>query len=424
MKVLVIGGGGREHAFCWKISKSPLVTSLYCAPGNPGISRHAECVDIKVSDVEGLLRFARAEEIDLTVVGPEQPLALGIVDRFNEENLAIFGPTQAAAEIESSKVYSKNLMKKYDIPTAFYSTFTDFDEAVSWVKEVKAPLVVKADGLASGKGVIICQSEKEAIEVLDDIMRRKIFGDSGDSVVVEEFLEGEEASFFAFTDGENVLPLVSSQDHKALLDGDEGPNTGGMGAYSPAPVITPELAEIIMERVMIPTVRALEQEGRTYKGILYAGLMIKGDDLKVLEFNCRFGDPEAQPLLMRMSSDIVPILSAIAGKGLEDEKVQWSDEASVCIVMSSRGYPGDYKKGFEIEGIKEAEDTGNVVVFHAGTARDNGEIIATGGRVLGVTALADTIPGAIELAYKAVGKIDSESLYFRTDIGKKALKYL
>lgn len=424
MKVLVIGGGGREHAFCWKISKSPLVTSLYCAPGNPGISRHAECVDIKVSDVEGLLRFARAEEIDLTVVGPEQPLALGIVDRFNEENLAIFGPTQAAAEIESSKVYSKNLMKKYDIPTAFYSTFTDFDEAVSWVKEVKAPLVVKADGLASGKGVIICQSEKEAIEVLDDIMRRKIFGDSGDSVVVEEFLEGEEASFFAFTDGENVLPLVSSQDHKALLDGDEGPNTGGMGAYSPAPVITPELAEIIMERVMIPTVRALEQEGRTYKGILYAGLMIKGDDLKVLEFNCRFGDPEAQPLLMRMSSDIVPILSAIAGKGLEDEKVQWSDEASVCIVMSSRGYPGDYKKGFEIEGIKEAEDTGNVVVFHAGTARDNGEIIANGGRVLGVTALADTIPGAIELAYKAVGKIDSESLYFRTDIGKKALKYL
>lgn len=255
-------------------------------------------------------------------------------------------------------------------------------------------------------------------------MRRKIFGDSGDSVVVEEFLEGEEASFFAFTDGENVLPLVSSQDHKALLDGDEGPNTGGMGAYSPAPVITPELAEIIMERVMIPTVRALEQEGRTYKGILYAGLMIKGDDLKVLEFNCRFGDPEAQPLLMRMSSDIVPILSAIAGKGLEDEKVQWSDEASVCIVMSSRGYPGDYKKGFEIEGIKEAEDTGNVVVFHAGTARDNGEIIANGGRVLGVTALADTIPGAIELAYKAVGKIDSESLYFRTDIGKKALKYL
>jgi phosphoribosylamine--glycine ligase len=424
MKMLVIGGGGREHAFCWKISKSPLVTSLYCAPGNPGISRHAECVDIKVSDVEGLLRFARAEEIDLTVVGPEQPLALGIVDRFNEENLAIFGPTQAAAEIESSKVYSKNLMKKYDIPTAFYSTFTDFDEAVSWVKEVKAPLVVKADGLASGKGVIICQSEKEAIEVLDDIMRRKIFGDSGDSVVVEEFLEGEEASFFAFTDGENVLPLVSSQDHKALLDGDEGPNTGGMGAYSPAPVITPELAEIIMERVMIPTVRALEQEGRTYKGILYAGLMIKGDDLKVLEFNCRFGDPEAQPLLMRMSSDIVPILSAIAGKGLEDEKVQWSDEASVCIVMSSRGYPGDYKKGFEIEGIKEAEDTGNVVVFHAGTARDNGEIIAIGGRVLGVTALADTIPGAIELAYKAVGKIDSESLYFRTDIGKKALKYL
>ena len=424
MKVLVVGGGGREHAFCWKISQSPLVNSLYCAPGNPGISKHAECVDIKVSDIEGLLRFARAEEIDLTVVGPEQPLALGIVDRFNEENLDIFGPTQAAAEIESSKVYSKNLMKKYDIPTAFYSTFTKFEDAVSWVKEVKAPLVVKADGLAGGKGVIICRSEKETIEVLDDIMRRKMFGDSGDTVVVEEFLQGEEASFFAFTDGEKVLPLVSSQDHKALLDGDEGPNTGGMGAYSPAPVITPELSEIIMERVMNPTVRALEREGRLYKGILYAGLMINGEDLKVLEFNCRFGDPEAQPLLMRMRSDIVPLLNAIAGKGLTDEKIEWSDQASVCVVMSSRGYPGDYKKGFAIEGIKEAEDTGNVMVFHAGTAHENGKIITNGGRVLGVTALGDTIPEAIELAYEAVGKIDSESLYFRTDIGEKALKYL
>ena len=272
MKVLVIGSGGREHAFCWKISQSPLVTKLYCAPGNPGISKHAECVDIKVSDIEGLLRFARAEEIDLTVVGPEQPLALGIVDRFNEENLRIFGPTQAAAELESSKVYSKNLMKKYEIPTAFYSTFTNFEDAVAWVKEVKAPLVVKADGLAAGKGVFICATEEEAIDILDDIMNKKIFGDSGDSVVVEEFLEGEEASFFAFTDGEKIVPLVSSQDHKALLDDDKGPNTGGMGAYSPAPVITPELSEIIIERVMASTVRALAQEGRPYKGILYAGL--------------------------------------------------------------------------------------------------------------------------------------------------------
>jgi phosphoribosylamine---glycine ligase len=424
MKVLVVGGGGREHAFCWKIRKSPLVTSLYCAPGNPGISKHAECVDIKVSDIEGLLRFARAEEIDLTVVGPEQPLALGIVDRFNEENLSIFGPTQVAAELESSKVYSKNLMKKYDIPTAFYSTFTNYEDAVSWVKEVKAPLVVKADGLAAGKGVVICQSEKEAIEVLDDIMRRKIFGDSGDSVVVEEFLQGEEASFFAFTDGEKVIPLVSSQDHKALLDGDMGPNTGGMGAYSPAPVITPELSKIIMERVMVPTVRALAREGRRYKGILYAGLMINGDDFKVLEFNCRFGDPEAQPLLMRMRSDIVPILSAIAGKGITDEEIEWKDEASVCVVMSSRGYPGDYKKGLFVEGIDRAEDLGDVVVFHAGTREEEGKIVTSGGRVLGVTALGPTIPEAIDLAYEAVGKIESDSLYYRKDIGKKALKYI
>ncbi len=424
MKVLVIGSGGREHAFCWKIRKSPLVSSLYCAPGNPGISRYAECVDIKVSDIEGLLRFARAEEIELTVVGPEQPLALGIVDRFNEENLSIFGPTQAAAELESSKVYSKNLMKKYDIPTAFYSTFTNYEDAVSWVKEVKAPLVVKADGLASGKGVIICKSEKEAIEVLDDIMRRKIFGDSGDSVVVEEFLQGEEASFFAFTDGEKVIPLVSSQDHKALLDGDMGPNTGGMGAYSPAPVITPELSKIIMERVMVPTVRALAREGRPYKGILYAGLMINGDDFKVLEFNCRFGDPEAQSLLMRMRSDIVPILSAIAGKGITDEEIEWTDEASVCVVLSSRGYPGDYKKGQPVEGIDRAEDLGDVVVFHAGTREEEGKIVTSGGRVLGVTALGPTIPEAINLAYEAVGKIESDSLYYRTDIGKKALKYI
>ncbi len=424
MKVLVVGSGGREHAFCWKISKSPLVTSLYCAPGNPGIRKYAKCVDIKVSDIEGLLRFARAEEIDLTVVGPEQPLALGIVDRFNEENLNIFGPTQAAAELESSKVYSKNLMKKYNIPTAFYSTFTNYEDAVSWVKEVKAPLVVKADGLAAGKGVVICQSEKEVIEVLDDIMQRKIFGDSGDSVVVEEFLQGEEASFFAFTDGEKVIPLVSSQDHKALLDEDKGPNTGGMGAYSPAPVITPELSKIVMERVMVPTVRALAREGRPYKGILYAGLMIEGSDFKVLEFNCRFGDPEAQPLLMRMRSDIVPILYAIADKGLSDEEIEWRDEASVCVVMSSRGYPGDYKKGLQIEGIDEAEALGDVVVFHAGTAEEDGKIVTDGGRVLGVTALGETIPDAINLAYEAVGKIDSDTLYYRKDIGKKALKYI
>jgi len=389
-----------------------------------GISRHATCVDIKVTDIESLLRFAKAEEIDLTIVGPEIPLSLGIVDRFQQENLKIFGPTQAAAEIESSKAYSKNLMKKYDIPTAFFSTFTDFNEAVNWVKEVKPPLVIKADGLAAGKGVIICHTEEEAVNILDDIMNSKIFGDSGNCVVIEEFLEGEEVSFIAFTDGENVIPLESSQDHKALLDGDEGPNTGGMGAYSPAPMVTPEIHESIMNKVMIPTVKALREEGREYKGILYAGLMINGSDIKVLEYNCRFGDPEAQPLLMRMKSDIVPLMSTISSGGVAKEEIQWYHQASVCVVMASKGYPGDYKKGFQIHRIDEVNDMDGVLVFHSGTARDDGSIVANGGRVIGVTALGDTIPEAINAVYKAVNHIDCESLYFRTDIGKKALKYL
>ncbi|MCZ6528085.1 MAG: phosphoribosylamine--glycine ligase [Candidatus Dadabacteria bacterium] len=424
MKVLVVGGGGREHALCWKISKSPIVKALFCAPGNVGISKHATSVDIKVTDIESMVRFARAEEIDLTVVGPEIPLSLGIVDRFQEENLNIFGPNKAAAEIESSKVYSKNLMKKYDIPTAFFSTFYDYGDAVNWVKEVKPPLVIKADGLAAGKGVIICHTEDESIDALDGIMRSKIFGDSGNRVVIEEFLQGEEVSFIAFTDGENVLPLASSQDHKALLDGDKGPNTGGMGAYSPAPIVTSELHGAIMNQVMIPTVRALKEEGRVYKGILYAGLMIEGTDIKVLEFNCRFGDPEAQPLLMRMRSDIVPIMRAISRGGVAEGEFQWYDQASVCVVMASKGYPGDYKKGFKIDRIDDVNDMDGVIVFHSGTSRDGSNIVANGGRVLGVTALGDNIPDAISTAYNAVNHIDCEVLYFRTDIGKKALKYI
>ena len=424
MKVLVVGSGGREHALCWKIKQSPLVKTLYCAPGNPGIARQAECVDIKISDIEGLLRFARAEEIDLTVVGPEFPLSLGIADRFNEEGIAIFGPTRAASEIETSKVFSKNLMKKYGIPTAFFSTFDDFQEALDWVKEVKPPLVIKADGLASGKGVFICRTEAEAAEVLDDIMRRKIFGDSGDRVVIEEFLSGEEASFFAVSDGRNVIPLESCQDHKALLDGDRGPNTGGMGAYSPAPLITPDLTDEIMRRIIIPTVNALKEEGREYRGVLYAGLMVEGSEPRVLEYNCRFGDPETQPLMMRMDSDIVPILSAAAGKGLSVETIKWKDEASVCVVLASKGYPGDYKKGALITGLDNVDDMDNVVAFHSGTSADNGNIVTDGGRVLGITALGRTIPDAINLAYKAVGKVDCDSLYYRTDIGKKALRHV
>jgi len=424
MKVLVVGGGGREHALCWKISQSPIVKALFCAPGNIGISKHATCADIKVTDIDSMVRFAKAEEIDLTIVGPEIPLSLGIVDRFQEENLNIFGPNKAAAEIESSKVYSKNLMKKYNIPTAFFSTFYDYEEAVNWVKEVKPPLVIKADGLAAGKGVFICHKEDEAVDVLNDIMRSKIFGDSGNQVVIEEFLQGEEVSFIAFTDGENVIPLESSQDHKALLDGDRGPNTGGMGAYSPAPIITAELHETIMNQVMIPTVRALKQEGREYKGILYAGLMIDGTDIKVLEYNCRFGDPEAQPLLMRMRSDIVPLMNTISKGGVAQGDIQWYDRASVCVVLASKGYPGDYKKGFQIDRIDDVNNMDGVLVFHSGTSKDNSNIVANGGRVLGVTALGDSIPDAISAVYKAVNHIDCESLYFRTDIGKKALKYI
>jgi phosphoribosylamine--glycine ligase len=424
MRVLVIGSGGREHALCWKIKQSPLVRAVYCAPGGASISNHAECVDIKVTDIEGLLRFARAEEIDLTVVGPELPLVLGIVDRFRKEGIRIFGSTKAAAEIENSKVFSKNLMKKYKIPTAFFSTFYNFEDAVAWVKEVKPPLVVKADGLASGKGVLICRTENEAIDALDAIMKGKIFGDAGDRVVIEEFLNGEEASFLAFTDGEVVLPLESSQDHKALLDDDQGPNTGGMGAYSPAPVVTPEVQKRIMEEIMIPTVNALKEEGRIYKGVLYAGIMIEDSKPKVLEFNCRFGDPETQPLMMRMKSDIVPILNAVVDERLSGKTIEWRSEASVCVVMVSRGYPGDYKKGFEIKELKSVEGMEGVVVFHSGTAVQDGKVITNGGRVLGVTALGKTIPDAIDLAYGAVQRIDCKSLYYRTDIGKKAYRYL
>jgi len=424
MKVLVIGGGGREHALCWKIKQSPLVSRVYCAPGNAGISRHAECVNIKVSDIDGLVRFTRAEEIDLTIVGPELPLAFGITDRFLEEKLRIFGPTKAAAEIESSKVFAKNLMRKYKIPTAFYSTFYNFEDAVRWVKEVKPPLVVKADGLAAGKGVVICRTEKEAVETLDAMMRSKIFGEAGDRVVIEEFMEGEEASFLAFTDGDTVLPLESCQDHKALLDGDQGPNTGGMGAYSPAPVVTAEVRQKIMDQIMIPAVNALKEEGRRYKGILYAGLMIKDGEPSVLEFNCRFGDPEAQPLMVRMKSDIVPLINAVIDERLSGQVIDWKDESSVCVVMASRGYPGDYKKGIEIKGIKNVEVIDGVFVFHSGTAFDNGKMVTDGGRVLGVTALGKTITEAINLVYKAVEKIDCEALYYRTDIGKKALKHL
>ena len=421
MKVLVVGGGGREHALCWKISQSPLVEKTYCAPGNAGISRHARCLDIGVGDFSSLAQFVKKESVDLTVVGPEQPLCEGITDLFEREGLLIFGPSKAAAELEGSKIFSKNLMKKHGIPTGKYFVFTDIDQALAKAGETEPPFVVKADGLAAGKGVIICRSRDEGEDAVRSMMERGAFGEAGAKVVIEEFLTGEEASFFVFTDGENVLPLEPSQDHKPIFDGDRGPNTGGMGAYAPAPVVTDGLRRRIIDEVMIPTVRAMKSEGRTYRGILYAGLMIKENDLKVLEFNCRFGDPEAQPLLMKMESDIVPILYSVARGKMNTDPIEWKDGFCVCVVMASKGYPGSYDKGVELKKLENFEDTRETVIFHAGTAFSGDRLVTSGGRVLGVTSLGGTIEESIRSAYEAVDSISDENLVYRTDIGKKAL---
>jgi phosphoribosylamine--glycine ligase len=423
MKILVIGGGGREHALVWKIAQSPLVQTIYCAPGNPGIAQSAQCVDLKVDDLEALLTFAKNEKIDLTVVGPELPLTLGIADLFRKEGLSIFGPEKKAARIEGSKNFSKSLMAKYGIPTADFATFSDYGQAAAYVRAKGTPIVIKADGLAAGKGVYVAQSEDEALQALKEIMLDAAFGEAGSQVVVEEFLKGEEASFFAFTDGTNILPLVSSQDHKQVFDGDRGPNTGGMGAYSPAPVVTRELYDDIVRQVIEPTIRGLAAESCPYSGILYAGLMIDDHgELKVLEFNARFGDPEAQPLLMRLKSDIVPVLMACAQGNLEQQTLEWHDKAAVCVVMASGGYPGSYKKGFEISGLSQAAAIDDLMVFHAGTQLQEGRFCNAGGRVLGVTGLGTTIVDAIEKAYSGVRVITWQDVHYRTDIGRKALR--
>lgn len=422
MRVLVVGGGGREHALVWKIAQSPRVGKIYCAPGNAGIAQMAECLSISAEDVKGLTAWAEKEKIDLTVVGPEAPLTLGMVDIFRARGLRVFGPSQKAAEIEGSKAFTKELMKKYGIPTGESETFTDPAAAVKYVKGKGAPLVVKADGLAAGKGVIICRTVEEALSALDLILVQKAFGAAGAKVVVEEFLEGEEASFLAFTDGETVLPLPTSQDHKAIYDNDQGPNTGGMGAYSPAPVVTEKVHREAMEKVMIPTVRGMAREGRKYQGVLYAGLMIKDEKPKVLEFNARFGDPEAQPLLMRLKSDLVPILEATIDGKLSHQKMDLEDRSSVCVVMASGGYPGSYEKGKIISGLQEAASVRDAFVFHAGTALKEGRVVTNGGRVLGVTALGNGIQEAIQRAYEAVAKISWEGAYYRKDIGQKAIR--
>ena len=420
MKILIIGGGGREHALAWKIAQSPKVTALFCAPGNPGTKPIATNIDLPADDLDGLLAFALEESVDLTVVGPEQPLVLGLADRFQEKGLKVFGPSAKAAQLEGSKAFSKDLMRKYSIPTAAYAAFENADEARTYLKG-KGPQVVKADGLAAGKGVFVCANEAEAVEAINQIMNDKIFGESGSRIIIEERLEGQEVSLLAFTDGTTVLPMEAAQDHKAVFDGDTGPNTGGMGAYSPAPIFTPALKQQVIDQIMIPAVNGMRADGIPYQGVLYAGLMITPDGPKTLEFNARFGDPETQPLMMRMQSDIVPIMEACADGTLDSCSLEWKPDTAVCVVMASEGYPGSYEKGRPIRGLDQADALPGVTVFHAGTKQSGDEVVTSGGRVLGVTALGGNVEQAIEKAYQAVGKIQWQGVQFRKDIGRKAL---
>lgn len=421
MKVLVVGSGGREHALVWKIKQSPKVSKIYCAPGNAGIKKMAQCLDISATDVKSLAAFAGKEKIDLTIVGPEASLVEGIVDIFEEKGLRIFGPTQKAAILEGSKVFTKEFLKKYDIPSAAFKVFKDPKKAKKYINKCGAPIVVKADGLAAGKGVIVAATVEEAKEAVDLIMRDRVFGDAGDRLVVEQCLKGEEASFIAFTDGKSVLPLPTSQDHKPIFDNDQGPNTGGMGAYSPAPVVTEAISNYVMEKVMLQTLRGMAAEGRPYKGMLYAGLMIDGDKINVLEFNCRFGDPEAQPLLMRLKSDIVDIFEAAIDGKLHTIDMKIDPRPTICVVMSSGGYPGSYEKGKQIRGISKANAQTGVEVFHAGTAIEKRRLVTAGGRVLGITAVGKDLETAISRAYAGVSLISWTGSFYRTDIGAKAL---
>jgi len=421
VKVLLIGSGGREHALAWKLAQSERVDKLYCAPGNAGVAEVAQRLDIQATDLDGLARFARGERIDLTVVGPEAPLVDGIVERFERDDLRVFGPSRRAAELEGSKVFAKNLMRRHGIPAADYQVFEDLDKARAYIEERNSPLVVKADGLAAGKGVIVCSGPEEAADAAERVLGGE-FGEAGARVIVEERLVGEEASILALTDGSTIAPLASSQDHKAAFDGDKGPNTGGMGAYSPAPVVTDEIMERVIREVLVPTVHGMSKADRPYKGVLYAGIMVTAQGPKVLEFNVRMGDPETQPLLVRLESDIVPLLEAVIDGTLDEQELRWDERAAVCVVMASGGYPGAYEKGKVISGLDEAAKEPDAVVFHAGTAEKDGNIVTAGGRVLGVTALGDTIKDAIDRAYKVTGLITWDGVQYRRDIGAKAVK--
>ena len=421
MNILVIGSGGREHALCWAIAKSPLCGELYCAPGNGGIGQVAECVSLSPTDFDAIIAFVREREVGFVVIGPEDPLVKGLADRLDAEGIASFGPSARAAQLEGYKGFTKDLCAERDIPTAAYGRFPDAASAKAFIAKKGAPIVVKADGLAAGKGVIIAETVDQANEAVDEILGGR-FGAAGAEVVVEEFLEGEEASFFALCDGTNVLPLATAQDHKRVFDNDQGPNTGGMGAYSPAPVMTPGLSLRVMKEIVEPTVRAMRDKGMPFKGVLYAGLMITKDGPKLIEYNARFGDPECQVLMMRLDCDVLPLLIACHEGTLDKAPLRWKDEVALTVVMSSEGYPGDYRKNTEIRGLAEAGSEDGVQIFHAGTRAEGGRILATGGRVLNVTATGKTTAEAQARAYRAVAKIDWKEGFCRRDIGYRAIE--
>ncbi len=444
MKILVIGSGGREHALVWKLTQSKSFPKIYCAPGNSGIAQDAELVDIKADDIKGLLDFAVKEKIDLTIVGPEAPLACGIVDKFMHKGLNIFGPTKELALLEASKAYAKETMQRFAIPAASFEVFESADKAIDFINQPRLfsahyPIVVKADGLAAGKGVVICKNRQEARAVIEDMMVRKVFSEAGRKIVIEECLKGEEASVLVVSDGINIVSLASSQDHKRVLDRDQGPNTGGMGAYSPAPVVTPAMHKRIMDEVINPLISGLAKENKFYKGVLYAGIMVTDAGPKVLEFNVRFGDPETQAILPRLKTDLIDLCFASIEDKIGEIKLEWENKSSVCVVLASGGYPGEYKKGFEISGLDEAikEGAPDTYIFHAGTAISpqstprlrsgqavhSPQFITDGGRVLNVVSLGDNIRQAIDKVYKAVGKIKFEGMHYRKDIGHRALEH-
>lgn len=419
MKILVVGKGGREHAIIWKIAQSPLVEKIYCTTGNGGIAELAECIPLSPMDIEGVVNFSKDNKIDLVMVAPDDPLVAGMVDALEDAGIRAFGPRKNAAIIEGSKAFSKDLMKKYNIPTAKYEVFEDSEKALEYLKNQSYPAVVKADGLALGKGVIIAKDFGEAEAAVNSMMKDKVFGSSGSRVVIEEFMEGPEVSVLAFTDGKTVVPMVSSQDHKRALDNDQGLNTGGMGTFSPSRIYTAQIAEYCMEKLFKPTIAAMNKEGRKFKGVLYFGLMITKDGPKVLEYNARFGDPETQVVLPRLESDLVEIMNAVIEERLDKIDIRWKDNAAVCVVMASGGYPQEYRTGYEISGIKDAEKADNLVVFHAGTKAENGKYVTAGGRVIGVTACEPTLEEAIKKAYEGVAKISFKDMHFRKDIGIK-----